>query len=245
MNSKKACPAKSKRSRGFALTLIVAILAILAVGSVAFMIKNNTINTPVVSISTTTIPIVGNDKDVHGCIGSAGYSWCAVKNKCLRPWEEKCEIISATTTIATTTAKINQKIIVSGVMITPIKVIQDNRCPQGVECIMAGTVKLEAQNNSAPTSLTLEVPILINGKKITLIKVLPIKTLAAISPTDYIFEFSVANATSTSCTPKWTCGWGPCKNGYQGMTAVDSNNCGLSNTNVDIVCPALARVCTN
>jgi hypothetical protein len=42
------------------------------------------------TISTTT-PIVGGDKDVHGCIGSAGYSWCEVKNKCLRVWEEKCE----------------------------------------------------------------------------------------------------------------------------------------------------------
>lgn len=35
--------------------------------------------------------IVGNDRDEHGCIGSAGYSWCALKDKCLRVWEEKCE----------------------------------------------------------------------------------------------------------------------------------------------------------
>jgi hypothetical protein len=33
---------------------------------------------------------VGGDRDEHGCIGSAGYSWCAVKNKCLRTWEENC-----------------------------------------------------------------------------------------------------------------------------------------------------------
>ena len=36
-------------------------------------------------------PIVGGDKDEHGCIGSAGYTWCEVKQKCLREWEEKCE----------------------------------------------------------------------------------------------------------------------------------------------------------
>lgn len=36
--------------------------------------------------------MVGNDKDEHGCIGSAGYTWCEVKNKCLRTWEEKCEV---------------------------------------------------------------------------------------------------------------------------------------------------------
>ena len=35
--------------------------------------------------------IVGGDKDEHGCIGSAGYSWCEVKEKCLRIWEETCD----------------------------------------------------------------------------------------------------------------------------------------------------------
>ena len=43
------------------------------------------------SNTSTNTNIVGGDKDAHGCIGSAGYSWCAVKNKCLRIWEEKCE----------------------------------------------------------------------------------------------------------------------------------------------------------
>jgi len=38
----------------------------------------------------TNQPIVGGDKDVHGCIGSAGYSWCEAKQKCLRIWEEGC-----------------------------------------------------------------------------------------------------------------------------------------------------------
>lgn len=34
--------------------------------------------------------IVGGDKDANGCIGSAGYSWCEEKQKCLRVWEEDC-----------------------------------------------------------------------------------------------------------------------------------------------------------
>jgi len=42
-----------------------------------------------------TPPIVGGDRDAHGCIGSAGYSWCEAKQKCLRVWEEKCESASA------------------------------------------------------------------------------------------------------------------------------------------------------
>ena len=29
----------------------------------------------------------GSDRDAHGCIGSAGYSWCAKTNQCERPWE--------------------------------------------------------------------------------------------------------------------------------------------------------------
>ena len=30
---------------------------------------------------------VGSDKDQYGCIGSAGYSWCARSERCERPWE--------------------------------------------------------------------------------------------------------------------------------------------------------------
>jgi putative lipoprotein len=29
----------------------------------------------------------GADRDEHGCIGSAGYSWCAKEDRCVRPWE--------------------------------------------------------------------------------------------------------------------------------------------------------------
>jgi hypothetical protein len=36
-------------------------------------------------------PCPGSDSDKQGCIGSAGYSWCEAKQKCIRPWEEPCE----------------------------------------------------------------------------------------------------------------------------------------------------------
>jgi hypothetical protein len=48
---------------------------------------------------------------------------------------------------------------------------------------------------------------------------------------------------SASCVPNWHCGWGPCTNGSQSMIAVDSNNCGLPSSNVNIACPTLARIC--
>ena len=49
--------------------------------------------TPAVNLPTATpnAQIVGGDKDIHGCIGSAGYTWCDVKQKCLRTWEETCK----------------------------------------------------------------------------------------------------------------------------------------------------------
>ncbi len=47
-------------------------------------ISQNQIPTP------TPTQVVGGDRDAHGCIGSAGYTWCEPKNKCLRVWEESC-----------------------------------------------------------------------------------------------------------------------------------------------------------
>lgn len=37
-------------------------------------------------------PALGGDKDEHGCIGSAGYQWCELKQQCLRFWEESCYV---------------------------------------------------------------------------------------------------------------------------------------------------------
>jgi hypothetical protein len=39
------------------------------------------------STSATTDAAVGSDRDAHGCIPSAGYSWCEHTQGCERPWE--------------------------------------------------------------------------------------------------------------------------------------------------------------
>ncbi len=39
--------------------------------------------------------IVGNDKDEHGCIGSAGYTWSSIKNDCIRVFELENQLISS------------------------------------------------------------------------------------------------------------------------------------------------------
>ena len=39
---------------------------------------------------TACQPIVGGDRDSHGCIPSAGYRWCPSSEKCQRMWEVYC-----------------------------------------------------------------------------------------------------------------------------------------------------------
>ena len=39
------------------------------------------------SATSPTTPLVGGDRDAHGCIASAGYRWCERTQACERPWE--------------------------------------------------------------------------------------------------------------------------------------------------------------
>jgi hypothetical protein len=45
--------------------------------------------------AATPAMMPGSDRDAHGCIGSAGYTWCEAKQKCLRQWEEPCTAATA------------------------------------------------------------------------------------------------------------------------------------------------------
>src|SRR3989338_10857981 len=76
--------------------IIIVAAAVVAFGGVfayQYLLKKK--GEPV--IIENNQPIVGNDRDAHGCIGSAGYSWCEAKQKCLRTWEEPCEENNAMT----------------------------------------------------------------------------------------------------------------------------------------------------
>lgn len=42
------------------------------------------------SSSSISVECVGCDRDAHGCYASAGYTWCAPRNRCVRPWKESC-----------------------------------------------------------------------------------------------------------------------------------------------------------
>lgn len=39
--------------------------------------------------------VVGNDKDEHGCLASAGYTWCEVQKDCIRLWEKGVRLNAA------------------------------------------------------------------------------------------------------------------------------------------------------
>ncbi len=53
---------------------------------------------------TTDKHIIGNDKDEHNCIGSAGYTWSIVKNKCIRIFEDGIRLNAVAKGIDTTTS---------------------------------------------------------------------------------------------------------------------------------------------
>lgn len=46
----------------------------------------------------------GSDRDKHGCIGSAGYQWSQVQQKCIRIFEAGTRLVSATDPNATLAA---------------------------------------------------------------------------------------------------------------------------------------------
>lgn len=90
-------------NRGFAPVIAVLVLAgVLILGGIGYYAVKK-FQAP----GAPAQQIVGGDKDVHGCIGSAGYSWCEVKQKCLRIWEEKCELVEMPK--ATSTPMVNQE----------------------------------------------------------------------------------------------------------------------------------------
>ncbi len=102
------------KQKGFIVPVLIAIIAVLLVGGGLYVYENNKVDAPIITDSNlpdvvsnvpTSTNLVGNDRDAHGCIGSAGYTWCAVKNKCLRVWEEKCEIATTSPIYCTMDAK--------------------------------------------------------------------------------------------------------------------------------------------
>jgi len=56
------------------------------------------------SCTTNRGLMTGNDKDAHGCIGSAGYTWSELLKTCIRTWEDGIRLNNTTDSTATTSA---------------------------------------------------------------------------------------------------------------------------------------------
>lgn len=72
--------------------VIIFLALLLVIGYSLSKNKSKPINQIQVPALTAT-QMAGGDRDIHGCIGSAGYTWCELKNKCLRIFEEDCQSI--------------------------------------------------------------------------------------------------------------------------------------------------------
>ena len=66
---------------------------VLGISSYKSIPVTNPISAESAPFQITHEPLIGGDKDAHGCLIAAGYSWCESKNKCLRVWEENCPTI--------------------------------------------------------------------------------------------------------------------------------------------------------
>jgi hypothetical protein len=84
---------------------------------------------------------------------------------------------------------------VGGLAVVPESVIEDSRCPLGVMCIQAGTVRVEARisrgGDSTTTVLALGVPRTFFGTAVVLEEIAPVKRRdAEIADSDYRFTFT-------------------------------------------------------
>ena len=92
-------------------------------------------------------------------------------------------------------ALIAQTIYVDGPRVTPLKVIEDSRCPMNARCVWAGRVVLRAKVEGGAwkrtIDLTLGEPVQVADGELTLVSVTPDRrTDKVIKPRDYRFAFT-------------------------------------------------------
>jgi len=98
-----------------------------------------------VNNQTKTEQLVGGDRDSHGCIGSAGYSWCQAKDKCLRVWEEACETVDSSKNLPqgytlekyTIAETLTTSCAQDSECVTPAKYLVQSNCPYTSLCLNA------------------------------------------------------------------------------------------------------------
>lgn len=105
---------------------------------------------------------------------------------------QKAEYYVALKGVETAFLEIGKTKTLAGLALTPKKVVEDSRCPIGLMCIAAGTVKLEVTIGDGEKVEIFELgeSKTVLGKKVTFHSITPDKEEGK-SPTDYQFYFSV------------------------------------------------------
>ncbi|MDB5194024.1 MAG: hypothetical protein JWN50_38 [Parcubacteria group bacterium] len=84
-----------------------------------------------------------------------------------------------------------------GFLIRPVMLVEDSRCPAGVYCIQAGTLRIKVSIETLGASTTvmrLGDSVIVGQNTITFVSSDPIKH-GAIEPADYRFTFNVAKSS--------------------------------------------------
>ena len=108
------------------------------------------------------------------------------------------EVISQAVIDAETTVegRLNERVVLGELALTPLKVIEDSRCPTDVICIQAGTVRVSLfiESDAGDNTLEFELnkPVITTKDEVTLIRVLPqTVSTTTIKEADYLFQFSI------------------------------------------------------
>lgn len=162
---------------------VVAILVIIVVGIYFLNKKNDLVGSIPDGVICTMDAKLCPDGSYVGRVGpKCEFTTCPVS-------EVKKESI----------ASINQRILYNGVYITPLQVLEDNRCPENVVCIQAGQVRLKVKVELGSVVKTIDltegIEVVVDDKKISLQNVLPMtNSEKPISESDYRFTFNVASS---------------------------------------------------
>lgn len=89
-------------------------------------------------------------------------------------------------------ARLGQKVDLGGPKVTPLKVLEDSRCPMEARCVWAGRVRLEVRIETGAGSnvqeLASDKPLAVADGSLELLGVMPPKsTQRTIAPGDYRF----------------------------------------------------------
>lgn len=169
--------------------IVISIVVLVALGS--FVYINKKVEAPIDIPNQNDGEVIACTMDAMQCpdgsyVGRTG---------------PKCEFVCPTDTGTNYPIEfevaLNKTKTIGGITITPIKVLEDSRCPVNVQCIQAGTVRLQTTLKSGMGEgtqiFTLNQPITTEVHTIELISVMPVAhTDTNINSRKYVFTFKIS-----------------------------------------------------